>query len=416
MKVKNLISITIMVLTLLSMVNTVGYANNNNLILSKQQQTNSLTIYTYQSLMADPYYDIAGNFSAFSGIPVSNINIQRFSDANALVTKLEQEKTHPVADVVIGIDNALEYLANMSDILTPYKSQELSNINQSLIQNLDINNYLTPYDYGMISFYYNNTIVNPTIYPVLNNLTFENLASSPLLSKIVTENPTISSTGLGFLLSTVGYYGDNESVYNLPGLTGYKYGDWVSFWSKTHSSINITDTWNDAFTVFSDPKADRPFMVSYGTSPAYDYCEYNTTTTSAAVTTYEGKQYAGYQIEGIGLVKNGPDSANGKKFIDWFLGKDVQSQIATTNWMYPANTQATIPACFTHSSLNPNHVLMLNNYVQPASLQQYLNSWLTIWEDVVVSKNVPGFTFSLFFIVSFLAIFAIREIKRKKTI
>ena len=93
----------------------------------------------------------------------------------------------------------------------------------------------------------------------------------------------------------------------------------------------------------------------------------------------------------------------------------MQSQIATTNWMYPANTQATIPACFTHSSLNPNDVLMLNNYVQPASLQQYLNSWLTIWEGVVVSKNVPGFTFSLYFIVPFLAIIAIREIKRKKT-
>ena len=54
MKVKNIISITLMVLTHLSMVNTVGYASNNNLILSKQQQTNSLTIYTYQSLMADP--------------------------------------------------------------------------------------------------------------------------------------------------------------------------------------------------------------------------------------------------------------------------------------------------------------------------------------------------------------------------
>lgn len=372
-------------------------------------QSDGLTIYTYDSLMADPYYDIAGNFSAYSGINKDNINIVRYSDANVLVSKLISEKDHPQADVVIGIDNALEFLFNLSDVLVPYTNTSvLANIDPSLIQNLDVNNYLVPYDYGIISFYYSNNLVNSTAYPVLNNLTFDNLLQSPLISKIVTENPQISSTGLGFLLWTIGYYGDPNAFVS--GLSGK---DWTTFWNNGGKNINMTNSWGDAFTVFSDPKADKPMMVSYSTSPAYDNCIYGDNSTSASVTTYLGKEYGWYQIEGAGLVKNSPNQANAKKFMDWFLGNDVQNHIPESQWMYPARTNVTIPACFSQASLNPANVEKLNGFVSPSFLKQYLALWLNEWEQLVVTQGLPGFNAS-FVIALFPVLSAIVIFRRKK--
>lgn len=417
MKVKTILSITIAMVTLLSLVSGGAISTYTINSTNKVSQSNLLTIYTYQSLMADPYYDIAGNFSALYGISKSDITIQRFSDANALVTRLEQEKDHPVADVVIGIDNALEYLANMSTLLTPYTNTTvLNSINPNLISNLDSKHYLVPYDYGMISFYYNNQIVNNATYPVLNNLTLNALAASPLISKLVTENPQISSTGLGFLLWTIAYFGDNQTMRNVPGLTGWRYGNWRQYWSEIHSQVNITATWNDAFTVFSDPSANRPLMVSYGTSPAYDYCVDNVTTTSAAVSKFNNTQYGWNQIEGIGLVKNSPHPALATKFVDWFLGKNLQSNIATSNWMWPANVNANIPSCFLHSALNQTNIIMLNNYLTPANIQSFLPNWLDEWQNNVVKVNLPGFTFSFFFFISFLVLVTTRKITKRKKI
>ena len=47
-------------------------------------QSSQLVIYTYESLLADPPYDIEENFSAVSGIAVEDIQILRFGDSNEI--------------------------------------------------------------------------------------------------------------------------------------------------------------------------------------------------------------------------------------------------------------------------------------------------------------------------------------------
>jgi thiamine transport system substrate-binding protein len=365
-------------------------------ILSQRKLTenNSITIYTYESLMADPFYDIVGNFSFISEIPSDNIHIERFSDANVLVSKIVEEKDNPVADVVIGIDNALKHLFNLTDVLEKYDSPALINIDQNLIDNLDASGYLIPYDFGAIALYYKNQIINETTHPILNNLTFEDLLASDLPSKIIIENPKISSTGLGFLLWTIAYYGD--PIRNIPGLLGQ---DWHNFWDDTGTRFNITKSWGDAFTVFLDDTANKPLMVSYSTSPAYSSCLYNDNSTSAVVTSKDGSFNAWLQIEGIGLIKNSPNSETGKKFIDWFLSTELQSEIPTTQWMYPANNKAQIPECFSQSALNPSNITRLNNYLNPSSLNYYLNFWLDEWEQSVVKPSLSAFDLTIVIIV-----------------
>ncbi len=391
-------------------------------IVSKSSQQAELVIYTYESLLNDPKYDIEGNFSAYSGIPKDKISIIRFDDANEIVTKLLQEKDNPQADIVIGIDNVLIHkIPSKADVLEKYESKEISNIDSNLIENLDPDKYLLPYDYGIIALYYINTLINKTTNPELENLTLDTLADSDLISKLIVENPKFSSPGLGFLLWTIAVYGDPE--INFKGILNK---DWKDWWFKVRKNITITKSWGDAFTIFFDEKEGKPFMVSYGTSPAYGFCQWGDNTTSAVVTYENGKPNAWLQIEGIGLVKGAPHKENAKKFIDWFLGKDLQSQIPEHQWMYPANKLATISSCFSQSVIPPDTVNRLNDLITVDMLKQNLDRWIDEWEQVVVLGTIPkkteeisGFEYittllSLFAVVTTITYFTKRRKKKQR--
>jgi len=315
------------------------------ILLQSGTQEVQLTIYTYDSLFWDPYYDLEGNFSEFSGIPKKQINIIRLDDANAIVARLLIEKDQPQADVAIGIDNALIHLIeNKSDIFELYTPENISQIDTNLIQNLDPDKYLTPYDYGIISLYYQNNVINSS------------------------TNPDIA------------VYGDPE--INIDGLLTDNWRDWWR--TAKNSDMTITKSWGDAFDIFFEPSEGKPIMVSYGTSPAYGYCQWEDDSTSAVVTYENDTANAWFQIEGIGLVKNAPHKDNAKLFIDWFLGKELQSNLPEHQWMYPANTQAILSECFIQSAISPDEVNRLNDLISPALLSEHMSQWQDEWELIMV--------------------------------
>ncbi len=371
----------------------------------EKSQATRLEIYTYVSLLKDPYFNIAGNFSQFSGIPEGEIRIRRFNDANELLTRLELEKSNPVADVVIGIDNTLIHLIeDISSILESYTPAPISQIDPNLIQNLDPQYFLIPYDYGIISFYYQNQIINTSTHPELQNLTLDSLLTSDLLPMLIVENPLHSSPGLGFLLWTIAVYGDPE--INFHGLLGENWRDW---WRTSRNQITLTDSWSDAFVIFFEDES-KPIMVSYGTSPAYSYCQWGDDSTSAVVTHEGNQQNAWLQIEGIGLVKDAPNRENAKQFIDWFLSPSLQSEIPEHQWMYPANTEVNLSPCFEESVIHPDDVYRLNDLLSPDLLADNLAYWKDQWERVIVGAP----SFELYSTILGLMILAIPVLFRKR--
>ncbi len=383
-------------------------------------QDAKLVVYTYESLLGDPYYDIEGNFSQFAGISKDEMIIRRFDDANEIVTRLLQERDSPQADVVIGIDNALIHLIeDKSSVLEPLSPTDIPNINaldQNLIQNLDSERYLIPYDYGIISLWYDNARVNASLYPEIENMTLDKLLQSDLLNKLVVENPKFSSPGLGFLLWTIAVYGDPNIDFN--GLLGK---DWRDWWRQARDAITITKSWGEAFNIFFEPKEDKPIMVSYGTSPAYGYClgyDGDQPATTALLTNEKGQPNAWLQIEGIGLVKNAPHPDLAKQFINWFIGSDLQSTLPTHQWMYPANTNATIPACFTTAAIHPDNVNRLNDLIPSRVLKDQLRYWQDEWEEIIVSPGengiISGFDAVLFFLIFGVLMIPLLEQRKKR--
>ncbi|MHA1585387.1 MAG: thiamine ABC transporter substrate-binding protein [Promethearchaeota archaeon] len=347
-----------------------------------------LTIYTYESLLDDPGFDYIGAFANYSGISKDAINLVLMDDANSIVSQATLEKDSPVADVLIGLDNVLVHTAKEKDILQPYNSPALSNISNDLISNLDPDKYLLPYDYGIISLFYDSHWFNDTVVPNLDNLTLQDLADLDLDKKLIIEDPTLSSTGLGFLLWTIAVFGD--PTINFDGILGQ---DWRSWWDTTKDDLRIAPSWGAAFSEWWDAPQNRSLMVSYGTSPAYSAVLYDDPSQSAWISHENNSSNAWLQIEGLGLVKNAPHESLAKDFIDWFLSTELQDHIATNNWMYPANIHAAIDPVFASSSINPDDVNILNNLLTPTIIAQNLDQWQTDWETVIAGNwnSISGF-------------------------
>ncbi|MHA1476083.1 MAG: thiamine ABC transporter substrate-binding protein [Promethearchaeota archaeon] len=370
--------------------------NSQISVRSEEIQTdNALTIYTYDSLLVDPGYDFIGAFANHSGISKDDINLVLMEDANQIVTQATLEKDNPVADVLIGVDNVLIHSAKKNNLLQKYDSPELVNISSDLIDNLDSEKYVLPYDFGIIALYYDMNRINTTTNPEITNITLEEILDYDLDKKLIVEDPTLSSTGLGYLLWTIAVYGDPEIDFS-----GMLNQDWRNWWNEAKDDLRIAPSWTAAFGEWYEDEGNRPIMVSYGSSPAYSACKYNDTTQGAFLSHENGTQNGWLQIEGIGLVNNAPHEELAKDFIDWFLSTELQDNIAENNWMFPANEHAQISSTFKESAINPDEVNILNSLLSSEIVGPNLEKWMEDWETLISSGiKISGY-------ISFIIIFA----------
>ena len=328
-------------------------------------------VYTYGSFLdwgdegADVVLERAfAPFEEMYGIEVDIILLE--VDANGIISKLVAESANPVADVVIGIDNILILQEAAKGVLEPYVSPNLNLINETFVDLLDPEHYLTPFDFGLVSLIYSTNTINTTTHPQLGNLTFADLAEVELASALVTENPNFSSPGLAFLLSQIAVY------------EGILHQDWTPWWEDVKDHIDVQEGWTEAWSVWSgDP--NKHLLVSYGTDPAYS-ANYLGTAPDTAVAPfyYNNQHWAWMQVEGAGLVKNGPNPELGKAFIDYCLNASVQTEIPLNQWMFPVRTDLTLPSVYQYA-IHPDEVSVLNQLLNRTEITLNLSDWLDSW-------------------------------------
>ena len=328
-------------------------------------------VYTYGSFLdwgdegADVVLERAfAPFEEMYGVDVDIILLQ--VDANGIISKLVAESANPVADVVIGIDNILILQEAARSVLEPYVSPNLNLINETFVDLLDPEHYLTPFDFGLVSLIYSTNTINTTTHPQLGNLTFADLAEVELASALVTENPNFSSPGLAFLLSQIAVY------------EGILHQDWTPWWEDVKDHIDVQEGWTEAWSVWSgDP--NKHLLVSYGTDPAYS-ANYLGTAPDTAVAPfyYNNQHWAWMQVEGAGLVKNGPNPELGKAFIDYCLNASVQTEIPLNQWMFPVRTDLTLPSVYQYA-IHPDEVSVLNHLLNRTEITLNLSDWLDSW-------------------------------------
>ncbi|MDH5401393.1 MAG: thiamine ABC transporter substrate-binding protein [Candidatus Heimdallarchaeota archaeon] len=368
--------------------------------------TAQLTIYTYDSLLADPGYQFDRQFETYQGLPYGSVEVVLFEDAASIIIQASAEKSNPIADVLIGIDNILIEKARNQDILQPYVSTQLNYLEDGLVQELASDNLLTPYDYGIISLWYLNDRL-PSINP--GSFVLEDLLTEELSNQIIIQNPLLSSPGLGFFLWTIGIYGDPEI-----DLDGVIDGNWREFWDMAAENFHLTSSWGEAFELLYTEESGKSIMVSYTTSPAYGACLYDDYSTSALLSNEQGNTWGWKQIEGLGLVKNSDNQDLAKEFIDWFVSEEVQNEIYMNQWMYPSRSNIQQPSCYS-DVIQPNTIYPLNTRITTDILESNLDNWLSEWEIVWVEGYDPAFlnfNYLLFFSVLLILPIIRRNIKK----
>ena len=332
-----------------------------------------LVIYTYESLLKwgdDPNATLDAVYGEFERRYDCVVEVREFDDARSALLALIQEKDNPQADVIIGIDNILIHEAIDAGVLEPYTPENIDQIHDWLISSLDPTHHVTPYDYGLIALVYDGQRISDQ---KMTGLTFEDLAKPEYASKLVAEDPTVSSTGINFLLWQIAYY----------KMTG---GDWKEWWTQAvQSGLLVAGSWGDAYDVFLDEAQGRPIVVSYGTDGAYSYHFYQETRYKAALITYQGEPWGWLQIEGIGLVKGAPHRELAEEFIEFFLSPDVQRLIPLNNWMYPANKLVELPPEYVNYAIDPTKIKLMNQVLTPEEIAANLKTWLDEWRRAVGS-------------------------------
>jgi len=324
-----------------------------------EQVPKSLTLVAYDSFTIEP--SAFDSFTAETGIAVEIVTA---GDTGTMLSKAELAAGNPEGDVMWGIDNTLLARAIESDVFSAHESPDLSSLSEvgtALVPEHE----LTPVDEGDVCVNYDIAWLEDRGLPVpvsLNDLILPEYADL-----LVVQNPATSSPGLAFLLATVARFGADG---------------WQQYWTALRANgVLVVDSWDQAYyEQFSGSTGEgpRPLVVSYGSSPPAEVIFADPRPEQAPTAVIESTCF--HQVEFAGVLRGTkyPDAAG--ELIDFLVSKDFQELLPLTLFVYPARTDAVVPAEFTEFSIRPTEPLT----VSPAEIEANAKDWIGEWTDIVL--------------------------------
>jgi thiamine transport system substrate-binding protein len=314
-----------------------------------------LTVMTHDSFAASA--DVIAAFEQANNVKLVFL---KSGDAGATLNRAILSKDSPQADVLYGVDNTLLSRALDEDIYEPYESPLLERIPADF--KLDTSNYALPVDYGDVCINYDKAYFSEHTLAIPQTLA--DLTKPEYKGLLVVENPANSSTGLAFLLATIAEYGTD----------GY-----ISYWQQLKDNgLVIVNDWNTAYyTNFSASSGHgpQPMALSYASSPPVEVIYAASPLDDAPTASLVGRNMCFRQIEFVGILKGTQHRDLAEKFIDFMLGEQFQEDIPLQMFMYPVNTNATLPEVYVKYTQIPAEPALLDPQTIAANRDQWLNDW-----------------------------------------
>ena len=317
---------------------------------------------TLTLLAHDSFTPSEGIFDAFTASTGIKVEVVRTGDAGELITKAALTAGNPEGDVLWGVDNTLLSRALESDIFSRYESPNTALMSEELLRNIP-GHEVTPVDTGDVCINYDiawfeeNNIAPPMTLDALTSGTYANL--------LVVPSAITSSPGLAFFLATVAEYGEDG---------------WQDYWKALRENgVLVVDGWTQAYsTEFSGSsgKGERPIVVSYSSSPAAEVLFSNPPTDVAPTGVAPLTCFA--QIEYAGVLRGTKHEAEAQKLIDYLTDVAFQSDLPLTHFVFPVNSNATIPDTFTRYISRPENPLTIEFDVVATNRSAWLDEWSTI--------------------------------------
>ncbi|WP_194949305.1 thiamine ABC transporter substrate binding subunit [Actinomyces trachealis] len=313
-----------------------------------------VTVLTHDSFNVPK--DLKAAFEKSSGY---TLEVIPSGDTGELTNKLILTKDAPLGDAVFGIDNTFASRAISEKVIDDTVSVTLpTGADQYLV---DGHKGLVPIDFGEVcvnvdlDWFEKNTLTLPA--------TFEDLTKPEYKDLFVAINPSTSSTGLAFLVATVGHFGEDG---------------FAQYWKDLKANgTKIVEGWTAAYeTDFSagEGKGAYPIVVSYASSPAATVSEDGTTSSTQALLATSTRQ-----VEYAGVLAGAVNPQGAKAFIEWMLSQDVQTSIPDNMYMYPVNPEATLSEKITKFGKTSDVPVV----VSAADIAAKRESWLATWTEAV---------------------------------
>lgn len=318
------------------------------------ETSGTVTVVVHDSIVISDESKAA--FEEESGLTLEVVSA---GDGGALANQLVLTKDSPLGDVAYGIDNSFASRAVEEGVFAPYASPEQGELSTQLAA--DPSGALTAVSYGDVcmnvdtAWFEENGVLEPATLDDLTKPVYEDLT--------VVSNPATSSPGLAFLFATIGEYGD----------------DYLDYWQQlSDNGLLVVTGWEEAYqTEFTAGEGDgaRPIVLSYASSPAYTVSEDGSTTTTTAMldTCFRQVEYAGV-LEGA----ENPEGA--QQVVDFLLGEQFQSEIATGMYVYPVDPDAEIPAEWVDFAPLPENPIVLD----PTEISENRDRWIEDWTATVI--------------------------------
>ena len=307
---------------------------------------NTLTVYTYESFMAEwgPGPAIKKGFEQQCGD--CSIEFVALDSSAGILNRVQLEGDNTRADIVLGLDTNLMAIAEDTGLLAP-SGIDTSKLSLPIEWTSDT---FVPFDYGYFAFVYDTQVLpDPPD-------SFNALINAPDDLKIIIQDPRTSTPGLGLLLWMKSVYGDEAAK------------QWQALQPRI---LTVTKGWSEAyFSLFLNGEA--PMVLSYSTSPGY-HMEIDKTERYQAAAFEEGHYL---QVEVAALLKRSANQALGKAFLQYLTAKDAQRTIPLGNVMYPViDLEEELPGSF-NKLIQPASTHLLSPAVVRDNRKQWINEWL----------------------------------------
>lgn len=284
----------------------------------------------------------------------ASVRFLKAGDAGEVLERAVDTAGHPVADVLFGVDNAHLPQALQAGIFEPYRSPELAAVPDRF--QLDPSHRLLPVDFGDVSVVYDREwFAARGLAPPCD---LDDLTRPEFVGLTVVPDPTASSPGFAFLLTTVARFGD-------PG--------YLAFWEGLRDNgVLVARSWKEAYWghFTATGRGERPILVSYGSSPA----------AAPGVDVMAGDRNAYRQIEFAGVLRGAGNPELARDLVDFLLSHRFQAEIPRRMYVFPVRDAVELPEDFRARARAAESPVDL----PPERIEENRHAWLAAWGEAVL--------------------------------
>jgi thiamine transport system substrate-binding protein len=143
----------------------------------------------------------------------------------------------------------------------------------------------------------------------------------------------------------------------------------------------VVNDWETAYyTNFSRLGGDRPVVVSYNSSPAFEVVGSDTPVTSPETAVITSDRSCFRQIEFVGILRGSKNIDLAEKWVDFMLSTTFQEDMPLQMYVFPVNSNAKLDATFQKFLAIPQNPATIS----PEDIAANRETWINAWTETVL--------------------------------